>query len=436
MDQYDLEAANTPPSTTTSSATGEDDEGSEAAVDDPPQSSLQRWLRLPSRILGTLKPSSLPLHAFLQLRVTEPVVSEIEPSVLERRSIDDQPRSLVHHPSSHLDPGQRFTRPNDPSHPEHYQNSHVQAITRERMRGSYKDLVPPAASPEISAEDERRAMIREKWYDPDLSYIADPWIGLWDESCPISRGLSQWSCSDDDRINLQLQIADALKSGPIEEIYITIGIRQLSCWISLIGLRLNDLYLQQTLPQPSQERYETDSPIVQIRVLIECIWSCNKNKFTTIGNVLENCYRRNILHQPTFGDYTAWNLDSYHLRTHIRAVRVAIYLINVLYSHTVPAAIDEEEDLDEAWFMLLSDAERALRCQLSRVERDMGNDPFFGITDFNLRNIQSLGQLEIKWTSYWDEHLELVTSRTSNVLKLYWFPPGISRYFRNGSVLP
>ncbi|KAI4256821.1 MAG: hypothetical protein L6R42_006008 [Xanthoria sp. 1 TBL-2021] len=62
----------------------------------------------------------------------------------------------------------------------------------------------------------------------------------------------------------------------------------------------------------------------------------------------------------------------------------------------------------------------------SPIVFDAGREPFLAVSDLNLKDLQEIGRLQIQWTSYWDEHLEVETKRSVSVLKLYWFPTGLS----------
>ena len=297
-----------------------------------------------------------------------------------------------------------------------------------RQPGDYKRPVKIDTSHEILEEDGRREASSPKWKDKqDVSYIEDPWLGVWKADVSASRGLSQWPCTDELRRRLQYDLRNALISGPIEEKYVAGGLRATSCWITLIGHRHNDLYISRNFPDPSHSMFEAERPVAQVQILIECIWACNISRKATIGSVLGECYRRRVLLQPVFA-LPSKNEKSFQiLRTHIRAVRVAIYLINVLYRQVFPG-INENEDLDTAWSSSISEAEVHLRSKRHQDEELPDKSPFFYIGDLNLTDLQRLGRLQIRWTEYWDEHLELTCDGVNNSLKLYWFHPHLSKY--------
>ncbi|KAI4089102.1 MAG: hypothetical protein L6R37_008100 [Teloschistes peruensis] len=108
----------------------------------------------------------------------------------------------------------------------------------------YMRTVEQMTEAEINTEREDRKKIRSKWReDEEYGYLEDPWKVLWEQR--PQKGLHQWPCSHDERKAFQLEIIDALNSSPIHEKLVRRGIRAMSCWISLIGLRLNDLYSTQ-----------------------------------------------------------------------------------------------------------------------------------------------------------------------------------------------
>ncbi|KAL8660893.1 MAG: hypothetical protein Q9202_006125 [Teloschistes flavicans] len=297
--------------------------------------------------------------------------------------------------------------------------------TMDTPSSDYKRKVNPMSEQEIGGEDEWRMRIREKWRSGDwksTEFIEDPWAALWEKRPDASRGLFLWSCSDEERKELQFDLIDALNSAPVHEDWPSRGLRAISSWISLIGLRLNDFYLKHWFPTQEQSADEIDSPIKQVRVLIECIWTCNKSREATIGNVLESCYRRSVLRQPIFTDGLETKYSVYLLRKHLRAVRLSIHLVSILYRHNFPE-IKKDEDLSSAWSTSISDAEVKMRPEQPSVEIDRGKQPFLAVGDLNVRDLQTIGQLRIQWTPYWDEHLQLETLWTKNILKLYWFSP-------------
>lgn len=102
-----------------------------------------------------------------------------------------------------------------------------------------------------------------------------------------------------------------------------------------------------------------------------------------------------------------------------------------MYKHDFPSR-DDERDLDDAWAEPVATVEANMRPQMPQVEER--DESFLSIGDLNLKDLQKIGQLQIRWTPYWDEHLEIDSNRLSNTLKLYWFCPILTRYFEAKSV--
>ena len=298
--------------------------------------------------------------------------------------------------------------------------------------------VEPMLEFELEAENEWRsscAAMRKNW--KDWSHLEDCWKHLWEPMEGLNEGLFHWEVSEDKRKMLQHNLVDALIANNSvfsgESSLLHKDYRSISTFVSLIGLRLNKQY-------PNFHGYPAIGPIKLIKILIECIWACSSfdpsNNITKgyregprLSNVLTACYRRRILRRPErdFDDHVTTTL----LKQHCQAVRRALYLINLLQQHRI-SGYAQCENLDQAralWSLPLPDVE-ATPVQLpnqSFTPRDVA-DTFLRIDDFNLRDLQALGHLQIQWTSYWDEHLELQTSSTFNILKIYWFHPQLARY--------
>ena len=283
---------------------------------------------------------------------------------------------------------------------------------------------------EIIAEDERRRAVRPDWRPSEGdSDLEDCWEHLWQPKPGVDKGLFQWACSEDRRKRLQLDLADALNANDsivVVGLYMRRDFRAIAPWISLIGLRLNELY--RTIYQGAGI-----SPMTQIEILIECLWCCNwfrtklgdkrNNQSPRIGDVLSACYRRRVLEEPVRSPI----LDGIVLREHYQYVRTALYLVTILYKHKIPT-FHRSESLDSTWDTSLSTAEAAMRERPNVSELESSKDSFFRVDDFNVRDLQSLGHLQIQWTSYWDEHLKLETSSTANILKVYWFQPSLAQF--------
>ncbi|KAL8724736.1 MAG: hypothetical protein Q9166_007775 [cf. Caloplaca sp. 2 TL-2023] len=275
-------------------------------------------------------------------------------------------------------------------------------------------------------------MSRRKWRAAQLDYLEDPWKNLWRRESGGAEPLFQ-GCSNEERKMLQFNLIDALTFARNEHHVDPVsnkGLHAVSCWVSLIGLQLSKLYslfLYGVFGPPCNSA--EDGPAYrQIQVLTECDWACNVASSVKIGNVLEACYRRCILRQPAFDDLANSKTSTLILRTHVRAVRIGIYLINILCKHN-PPLLRYKKDLTEAWSMPISVADEKLRYQWRSVEAETGREIFLYIRDLNLRILQKVGLLSIQWTAYWDEHMELQTTASGNVLRLYWLPPNLSEYF-------
>lgn len=295
---------------------------------------------------------------------------------------------------------------------------------------SYKTKVDVMSIAEVEAENQSRRSIRREWRpDEKNAHLEDCWKYLWEPKPGVDTGLFQWTYPEEKRKALQLDLIDALNAQShiaTVMLYMRKDFGSIATWISLIGIRLNEEY-----------RTFHDSPGItphtQIEILIECLWSCNNFspqlgirqdlQGPTVGDVLSSCYRRGVLPQPSPIDVFGIIM----LRQHYSHVRTAIYLINILYAHRRPKYKNTENLLD-TWNMLLSSLEASMRQTPSHSELERGKDTFFRIDDFNLKDLQSLGHLQVQWTCYWDEHLQLETSSTGNILKIYWFQPSLARY--------
>ncbi|KAL8740241.1 MAG: hypothetical protein Q9190_007036 [Brigantiaea leucoxantha] len=317
------------------------------------------------------------------------------------------------------------------------------SVKTETCYRSHRDKVPPLPNWKIEAEDQRRKAVRKEWRSSqEFSFLEDSWKHLWEPKPAIDAGLFQWSCSDQKRVNLQLRLIDALNSGQpsvFVQLYMRKDFRALASWISLIGLRLNDLYRSINIFDTKAVPSFTNPfpPDVQIQVLIEYLWTCNDRQLTDrprVGDVLTSCYERRVLEQPDFEHQPDTVQTRLTLLIHYRAVRISIFLVNTLFRHETPH-LELNEELEKTWSMPLSLVERDLRSPINDDKPDLGKDVFLNVDDFNLRELQNLGHLQIYWTAYWDEHLELQTSPAANILKLYWFQPSLSQYFYAKCVL-
>lgn len=173
--------------------------------------------------------------------------------------------------------------------------------------------------------------------------------------------------------------------------------------------------------------------VKQIEVLIECLWACNRyssklgvpqdRQGPNIGDVLNSCYRRGVLCQSNIRG----GIDQSLFSEHFELVSRALFLISTLYRLRLPY-FNLAESPGTRWNMLLSDAEASMRDPPRRTEVESRQDAFCRIGDFNIKDLQTLGHLQIQWTSYWDEHRELETKPDATVLRLYWFQPALAQF--------
>ncbi|KAL8711504.1 MAG: hypothetical protein Q9220_004162 [cf. Caloplaca sp. 1 TL-2023] len=297
----------------------------------------------------------------------------------------------------------------------------------------YKQKITPMGRAELDADKDCRKAVRQAWRRSNqLEYIEDPWNELQRRTNGDSgKLLHEGWCSDTERRDLQLDLVDALSSVRAAshlKRYMPQGIRATSCWISLVGLRLAEIYGEMSTEywNPADHLVEITSPFKQLQILVECIWTCQISEPAKVGDVLISCYRRRILQQPNFDGSSHVTGSTSVLRGHIRAVFHSLYLINVLYKHDV-SLLKVTIPLDEAWYMLLSVAETRLRHPPQVCDVDMGPNPFLTVSDLNLRDLQVIGRLQVRWTAYWDEHLELERNESLTFIKIYWFSAGPSR---------
>ncbi|KAL8922780.1 MAG: hypothetical protein Q9172_003414 [Xanthocarpia lactea] len=265
---------------------------------------------------------------------------------------------------------------------------------------------------EIEEQNGQRRKDREKWRGSESwAYLEDPWKF-------VQRGNEPLFTADEQRKGLQLELMDALLSRPSDpdlDLYLDRGLPAIICWVGLIGLRL------------SKFATHHEEAVTLTRVLIECVWTCNLSPSAKVGDVLESCYRRRILENP-YRNGALDGVNSINLRTYIGSVRIAIYSLNILYNHTAPR-FNGTEDLNEALLLQVSQTEENMRIKKPEAEPDVGRGPFYNVSDFSLEHLQNIGELQIQWTPYWDEHLELETKGRAVTLKLYWFSPCLARYF-------
>lgn len=326
--------------------------------------------------------------------------------------------------------GSKTPRPNTPDENGGFPGAINTAFNSIETGPPWAEKVDVMAENLLEAEKEYRRSVREEWrFDEKNLYLEDCWKHLWEPKSGVDTGLFQWSYPEAKRKSLQMDLVDALNAQSelvTVKLYMRRDYRSIAAWVSLIGLRLNEI---------NRSIYDTPriTPATQVEILIECLWCCNsyssklemrpRIKGPTVGDVLTSCYRRRVLVQPADGLFHV-----FEIREHCWYVRRALYLLNILYKHHLPR-FEPREDVDRTWKMPLSALEASLREVPSSPGPNRRKDAFFEIDDFNLRDLQSLGHVQLQWTCYWDEHLQLETSSVGNVLKIYWFQPSLARYF-------
>ena len=168
-----------------------------------------------------------------------------------------------------------------------------------------------------------------------------------------------------------MDLADALTANDrivAVNMYMRRDFRAISSLICLVGLRLNDQYRSYTRPPDT-------SPILQVRILIECIWASNVfdprikpgkgyREGPRLSNVLSSCYRRGLLHRPEKGfDHF---VTAKYLQKQCQLVRRALRLINLLSKQHIKSTITVEnlKDTQAIWDMPLPDLETAAKIPL------------------------------------------------------------------------
>ncbi|KAL8882926.1 MAG: hypothetical protein Q9198_000146 [Flavoplaca austrocitrina] len=234
---------------------------------------------------------------------------------------------------------------------------------------AYTKRVDIMTQEELRIESEHRRSCRGEWRaGRDTSYLEDPWKHLWRKN------------RDDAESLFRLRLSEICGDAPYPFNDQSSGIK------SCTAFRL-------------------------VQILIECIWVCSSDyPLPTVGDVLVACYKREILPQPRFEQGWHYIRDTEGLRSQYRLVHIVLYLVNILYKHQPPDAFTDD-DLEEVWSKPIAVAEQALRHGQGAMMSDVGRQPFLAVSDFNLKDLQEIGKLKIKWTAYWDEHLKIETKR-------------------------
>lgn len=291
-----------------------------------------------------------------------------------------------------------------------------------RSSPGYEQRVAVLTPEDVETENELRRETREKWRGTeDWDYLEDPWKHVQRDGKPLFKDSSL-----EQRKDLQLCLIDAILSGsedPDTAQFLKRGLPAIACWISLIGSRLGQLYKT------------PDGAMKQAEILIECIWICKSCPSSRVCDVLLSCFRRGIFEQPNFDETSDLRKSMSELRIYIAMVHVAIFLLNIVYKHDTPQ-VDDKEELEDTWLSPLSVIEVGMRMERQEPAASFGGGTFFSVGDLGLRDLQTVGRLQIQWTDSWDEHLELETKGHLTALKLYWFSLTLSRFLQTAYVDP
>ncbi|KAL8882758.1 MAG: hypothetical protein Q9198_000296 [Flavoplaca austrocitrina] len=376
------------------------------------QEIVEKVLRLVPRVVqqhlaGASNDYELPVLA----AVDAPSVAGLQESSLEQISKHrDEPSSSYQNVCVNVNPS-IHRRSSNVSPDDRYSGRHLSAAETwsSEVPQSYKHRVTQLAASDIQAENQDRKSRCRTWRSSEWAHLEDPWKH-------VRCGEGMLFIKEEQRKSLQLDLVNALFAGPSEEYfdrYMKRGLPAVSCWISEIGLRLAEL------------EFRPKTRVQQSQILIECLWACHYSKTARICDVLVSCYRRGVLPQP---DTMSPNAAPGRIWSHIKGVRLAIYLLNILETLDLPS-VAASEDLDEAWAMQISRAQIAMRPKQNPMESHSSGGPFFNVSDFSLKYLQRVGHIEIHWTTYWDEHLRLYIKGSSTELKLFWFAPTLARFF-------
>ena len=139
----------------------------------------------------------------------------------------------------------------------------------------------------------------------------------------------------------------------------------------------------------------------------------------TVGQVLQQCYGPGALKEPDAGDLPAY-------RKHVERVRRALRLVSLW-------EFDEDwlDEAEEGGILFRKHSiDELLSMRLSKfweypgfTEIDWGlprsEAASFRTREMSLGMLRKIGKLNIDWTEFIDDHLQL--SRESSTLKLFWF---------------
>lgn len=201
--------------------------------------------------------------------------------------------------------GTKTPRPNTPNESSVVLGSMNTGFNAAARGAPWEEKVDVMSETQLEVEKETRRSVREEWrFDDKNIHLEDCWKHLWEPKSGVDTGLFQWSYPEEKRKSLQMDLVDALNAQSelvTVKLYMRRDYLSIAAWVSLIGLRLNEI---------NRSIYDSPriTPAKQVEILIECLWCCNSYssklemrpyiKGPTVGDVLTSCYRRRVLVQP------------------------------------------------------------------------------------------------------------------------------------------
>lgn len=215
--------------------------------------------------------------------------------------------------------------------------------------------------------------------------------------------------------------------------------------ISAIGLKLQTYRWGSTEWSDQFRGQERVSPQCLVRILVEILRHLPKTQRLSepeflrhlllpqrisesetllhTGSILKSCYLRGLLSQPADSD-----VESY--RVHVRMICLASNLINVCYNissygiaesdrlgHSLESYNTTYKLLQIPVVELMQAARSPLMVTPENVPRADG--AVFRVNDLDIGSLKTIGELSIKWTRHWDEHLLL--DIVQQKLTVAWF---------------
>lgn len=174
------------------------------------------------------------------------------------------------------------------------------------------------------------------------------------------------------------------------------------------------------------------SPQCLVRILIEIIRQLPKARggpprsLPQAGDVLRSCYIRGLLSQPA-----GTEIESY--RTHLWLLCQAAHLANICFKARLSLENNGLESYGTTETLLqisFVEAMQAIRLPPKATPQNLprAEGVSFRVNDLNIRTLRTIGELSIKWTMYWDEHLLLDVQNRQ--LMVAWF--SVHSYFYYG----